>query len=322
MKKIGLLSGEHTNFTEQLLHRLQQARADVSVENILISHLLDQDTMDYQVIIDLISPKIPFYRWYLKQAALQGVAVCNNPFVWDGLNEWTGLLMARRLHIETPRTAILPSWEKPPAVSERAFGNLAFPLDWENIFDYIGFPAVMMPAHQMPDESNIHFLPDEKAFYRLHPLTGTQVMMLQQSLPWEAYFRCFVMGDQMQLVPYDPRRSAHQRYQAGFPLTAARIEEITSKARKLQVFCGYDFQVSEWAVANNQLYAVRLAQPFHEGLLSTLPDPMKDWLCDAIAQAALQVANTWSPDQDNLRWGKWPEASIHRQAFWNWTFQN
>ncbi|MCL6524034.1 MAG: hypothetical protein K6T34_05165 [Thermoflavifilum sp.] len=321
MKKIGLLFGEQSAFAEKLLQRFQQ-HADVFItDSILISHLLDQEKVEQDIIIDLISPKIPFYRWYLKQAALQGVAVCNNPFLLDGLHEWTALLLAAKLGMTTPRTAILPSWEKPPAVSDRAFGNLSFPLDWQNIFDYVGFPALMMPAHQIPDESNTHVLPDEKAFYRLHPLTGTQVMMLQQKLPWQAYYRCFAMDKTMQVVPYHPQLPAHQRYHVHFPLTAAQLEEITDRAHRIQAFCGYDFQVSEWAVVDNQLYIVRIAQPFHEGFLPLLPDPLVDWLCEAIVQTAQQMVDKIDPQQDNLNWGLWPKTVTRHQAFWTWPFQ-
>jgi hypothetical protein len=320
MKKTGLLSGEHTAFAEHLLDRLQQVMPGHIAENILLSHLLDEEPVTYEVIIDLMSPTIPFYRWYLKQASLQGTAVCNNPFLMDIMHEWTALLLAQKLGIATPRAAILPSWERPQSVPERAFSNLSFPLDWENIFQYVGFPALMMPAHQPPDESNTHFVADEKAFYRLHPLTGTQVMMLQQKLTWEAYYRCFSIGKETRVLAYHPGLPAHQRYQVNFPLTASRLEEITAKARKIQGFLGYDFQVSEWALVGNQLYAVRLAQPFHEGFLTTLPDVLQDWICEQIAQTAATRLEQIQPRQDNLNWGQWPLASIHRQAFWSWSF--
>lgn len=320
MKKTGLLSGEHSAFAEQLLLRLQQLAPGQVAENILLSHLLDREPVTYQAIIDLMSPRIPFYRWYLKQAALQGVAVCNNPFLMDIVQEWTALQLAQKLAIATPRTAILPSWEKPQSVPDRAFGNLSFPLDWQNIFEYVGFPALMMPAHEPPDESNTHFIADEKAFYRLHPLTGTRVMMLQQKLTWQAYYRCFAIGKEARVIAYHPGLPAHQRYQADFPITAARLEEITAKARKIQAFLGYDFQVSEWAVVDNQLYAVRLAQPFHEGFLTTLPDAVQNWICDSIAQTIARLLEQIQPQQDNLNWGQWPLASIQRRAFWNWSF--
>ena len=40
---------------------------------------------------------------------------------------------------------ILPSRDLPADTSENSFANLAYPLDWENIFNYIGFPAYMKP---------------------------------------------------------------------------------------------------------------------------------------------------------------------------------
>ncbi|MBX5439467.1 MAG: hypothetical protein IRZ29_07995, partial [Thermoflavifilum sp.] len=157
-------------------------------------------------------------------------------------------------------------------------------------------------------------------FYRLHPLTGTQVMMLQQKLPWQAYYRCFAIGKEAQVIPFHPNLPAHQRYQAQFSLTAAQIEEIVAKAQKLQAFLGYDFQVSEWAIVEDQLYAVRLAQPFHEGLLTHLPEPLQQWICDSLAKTVVTLFDEMQAGQDNLHWGQWPQASLHRQAYWSWAF--
>ena len=41
------------------------------------------EASDYAVIIDRISQDVPFYRAYLKNAALNGTAVINNPFWWS-----------------------------------------------------------------------------------------------------------------------------------------------------------------------------------------------------------------------------------------------
>jgi glutathione synthase/RimK-type ligase-like ATP-grasp enzyme len=41
------------------------------------------ESSGYDVIFDRISQDIPFYRTWLKNAALMGAAVINNPFWWS-----------------------------------------------------------------------------------------------------------------------------------------------------------------------------------------------------------------------------------------------
>ena len=44
-----------------------------------------------------------------------------------------------------PKTVLLPSYEHPEDTTSDSFSNLVSPLDWENMFGYVGFPAFMKP---------------------------------------------------------------------------------------------------------------------------------------------------------------------------------
>ena len=48
----------------------------------------------YRVIIDRISQDIPFYRAYLKNAALGGTIVINNPFWWSADDKFFNYALA------------------------------------------------------------------------------------------------------------------------------------------------------------------------------------------------------------------------------------
>ena len=44
-----------------------------------------------------------------------------------------------------PKTVILPSNQHPPDTTGESMSNLVFPLEWEEIFGHIGFPAFFKP---------------------------------------------------------------------------------------------------------------------------------------------------------------------------------
>ena len=103
------------------------------------------EPLGYTVIIDRISQDTPFYRAALKNAAITGTAVINNPFWWSADEKFFNNALAVKLGIPVPKTALIPSYERPPDTTEDTFSNLAFPLAWEEIFEYTGFPAYMKP---------------------------------------------------------------------------------------------------------------------------------------------------------------------------------
>ncbi len=51
----------------------------------------------YAVIVDRISHDMPFYRAYLKNAALTGTQVINNPFWWSADDKFFNYALAKKL---------------------------------------------------------------------------------------------------------------------------------------------------------------------------------------------------------------------------------
>jgi len=72
----------------------------------------------YSVIIDRISQDVPFYRAYLKNAAISGTAVINNPFWWSADEKFFNNALAVKIGVPVPKTVILPSHDRPPDTSD------------------------------------------------------------------------------------------------------------------------------------------------------------------------------------------------------------
>ena len=81
MKKIGILFGMEDTFPHAFVERVnQKAEKGIMAEPVRIDKVMQNQLTEYAVIIDRISQDVPFYRAYLKNAALTGTAVINNPF--------------------------------------------------------------------------------------------------------------------------------------------------------------------------------------------------------------------------------------------------
>jgi len=81
MKKIGILFGMEDTFPQAFIDRVnQKAEKGIIAEALKIDKVIQNHLSEYAVIIDRISQDVPFYRAYLKNAALTGTAVINNPF--------------------------------------------------------------------------------------------------------------------------------------------------------------------------------------------------------------------------------------------------
>ncbi|RZK73666.1 MAG: hypothetical protein EOO92_18170, partial [Pedobacter sp.] len=84
MKKIGILFGKERSFPEAVVKRINEiAPAGIAAEFVNIDKIFQAEALDYAVIIDRISQDVPFYRSALKNAAITGTAVINNPFWWS-----------------------------------------------------------------------------------------------------------------------------------------------------------------------------------------------------------------------------------------------
>ena len=146
MKKIGILFGQERSFPQAFVDRINDKGVKgIKAEPVLIDKVVQAESCGYAVIIDRISQDVPFYRAFLKNAAATGTAVINNPFWWSADEKFFNNVLAVKLGVPVPKTVLLPSKDHPEDTTSNSFSNLAFPLDWESIFSYVGFPAFMKP---------------------------------------------------------------------------------------------------------------------------------------------------------------------------------
>src|SRR6186713_3653350 len=135
MKKIGILFGMEDTFPYAFIERVNSKNEKgIIAEAVTIDKVVQNKGGEYAVIIDRISQDVPFYRAYLKNAALNGTAVVNNPFWWSADEKFFNNALATKIGVAVPKTVLLPSNQPPPDTNDKSFRNLKYPLDWDGIF--------------------------------------------------------------------------------------------------------------------------------------------------------------------------------------------
>lgn len=307
MKKIGILFGQERSFPEAFVKRVNQlAGKDVSAEFVSIAKILQAEPLEYDVIIDRISQDVPFYRAAMKNAAISGTAVINNPFWWSADEKFFNNALAVKLGIPVPKTALLPSYDQPDDTTDKSFSNLAFPMDWEGIFQYTGFPAYMKPFDG-GGWKEVYKLQDQEEFFSKHSKTGRTVMMLQEEIVFESYFRCYCIGGKhVRIMPYEPRNPIHLRYVVENPVSDKKLlQTIHNYVLQLNQYLGYDFNTVEFAVRDGIPYAIDFCNPAPDADINSVGHENFEWVVETAAQYAIERAKTHQAGQDNLTWGEY-----------------
>lgn len=304
-KLIGILHGREDTFPKAFVDKINEKKIkNVHAEPVSIDVLQQSEPSPYTVIIDRISQDVPFYRSYLKNAALHGTAVINNPFWWSADEKFFNNCLAVQLGVPVPNTVLLPSHERPDDTSEHSFRNLKYPTDWNRIFDYIKFPAYMKPFAG-GGWKNVYKVSDPDDLWKKHAETGQLVMMLQEEIVFEHYFRCYYLyGDRVHIMPYEPRNPHHLRYVVEAP---CQDKKILEKVKKYTIaLCrglGYDFNTVEFAVRDGIPYAIDFCNPAPDADYNSVGEQNFQWIVENAADMAIERALSHRKSQMNLTWG-------------------
>jgi hypothetical protein len=310
MKKIGVLYGKERSFPMAFIEAVNGKNVrGVQAESVLIDKVVQGQSSGYSVIIDRISQDVPFYRAYLKNAAISGTAVINNPFWWSADEKFFNNALATKIGVPVPKTVILPSRDLPDDTSELSFSNLAYPLDWESIFKYVGFPAYMKPFAG-GGWKNVYRLQNAEDFYQKHSETGRLVMLLQEEIVFEEYYRCYCIGGKyVRIMPYEPRNPHHLRYVADFIPSEERIRQMEQIVLRICQYLGYDFNTVELAVKDGIPYAIDFCNPAPDAERTSVGEDNFRWVVETAAIYAIERALDTKDGLDNLTWGEYIKKS-------------
>jgi glutathione synthase/RimK-type ligase-like ATP-grasp enzyme len=315
MKKIGILHGKERSFPEAFVARVNSKNVPgIFAENVKIEKAMQGEPTGYAVIIDRISQDVPFYRTWLKNEALTGTAVINNPFWWSADDKYFNNCLMTKVGVPVPKTAILPSRDLPTDTSDDSFSNLAYPLNWDAIFSYVGFPAYMKPFAG-GGWKNVYRLGSADEFFEKHNETGQLVMLLQEEIVFEEYYRCYCIGRKhIRIMPYEPRNPHHLRYVASFTPSPERLKQMEEIVLRINNYLGYDFNTVELALRNGVPYAIDFCNPAPDAERTSVGEENFEWVVETAANYAIERALENKEGADNLTWGDYVKRGANKAS--------
>lgn len=315
MKKIGILFGQENTFPQAFVDRINSKKeSGIEAELAHINKVVQGEHIGYEVLIDRISQDVPFYRAMLKNAAISGTAVINNPFWWSADDKFFNNALATKIGVAVPKTVILPSNQHPDDTTDKSFRNLAYPLDWEGIFNYIGFPAYFKPFAG-GGWKNVYKLNNSDEFFKAYNETGQLVMMLQEEIIFREYFRCYCLDRQdVHIMQYDPKQPHHLRYVRNpKKLEKQLLDNVHNGVIALNKALGYDFNTVEFAIRDGIPYAIDFCNPAPDADVDSVGQENFEWIVEAAANMAIRKAKSHKPGQNNLTWGEFVNSFVNNK---------
>jgi Glutathione synthase/Ribosomal protein S6 modification enzyme (glutaminyl transferase) len=292
MKKVGILAGREVTFPESIINSInEKGKGKVVAEMITVGGIRLDEPKRYDVIIDRISHEVPYYRAMLKRMALEGTYIINNPFWWSADDKFFNFSLAAKIGVAIPKTVLLPQEKYIADITPESLRNLEFPLDWEGIVNYVGFPAFLKPfdGGGWKNVSKIHSLEE---LWHEYNQTGTLCMTLQEGIEYDQFVRCYCVGKEKVLImPYDPSKP----YLSGMqyvgvenylsPELHARVErDVITICKAL----GYDLNTVEFAIKDGIPYAIDFMNPAPDAELASVGEYNHNWIVDSMTDFILK----------------------------------
>lgn len=287
-ERIGIVVGMEQSFPAAFVEKVGQTPG-FKGEILRLGGIRERMDLTHRVIVDRLSHEVPFYRFALKAAALAGTYVINDPFWWSADDKFFGYSLAARLGVAVPRTVMLPQKAYGPDIDpQRSLRNLEYPLDWEGITRYVGFPAILKPADG-GGWKHVSRVDDMPALMRAYDESGAIVMTLQEFIDFDDYVRCICIGKDVTLpIRYDPK---HRRYlDTQDFLPKGLMKRIVDDAHTLNVALGYDMNSVEFAIKDGVPYAIDFTNPAPDFDMASILPRNFSVVVDEMAKLVVRIA--------------------------------
>jgi hypothetical protein len=306
-RRIGILVGREWSWPPAFIDEVNRRGAGVTADFVTLGAPSLDEEIPWDVVVDRISHEVPFYRSWLKHAALSGVTVINNPFMWTADDKFFGATLAEANGVRSPRTMALPNKEYVPGIKhDESLRNLQYPLDWPGIVNHIGLPCILKDAHG-GGWRDVYVCHSLEELIHHYDNSGMLTMIVQEFIKWDDFVRCICIGRRHVLpIKYDPKeRKYHDTDTFLAPDMRARI---ISQARTLVRALGYDMNSIEFAIRDGVPYAIDFMNPAPDFDINSLTPKYFNWavktMADYCIEMALQPRKPPPPDAAHLFAGK------------------
>jgi hypothetical protein len=216
---------------------------------------------------------------------------------------------------------ILPHQKHPEGTTDKSMRNLIYPLNWEEIFEYVGFPAFLKP-YSGGGWKHVYKVHSPEEFFHHYNQTGDLCMTLQHGVEFKEYFRCYVVGqEKVHIMHYDPKAPHHERYVKNpAPVDPKLLDRVVKDSQILCRALGYDLNTVEFAVEDGIPYAIDFLNPAPDADIHSVGQANFDWIVNAVAEMAVAKALSDENPAKELRWasflagGNAPEVATAKAA--------
>ncbi len=318
MKRVGILVGREVTFPESIINSInEEGGGDVTAEMVTVGGIRLDEPKKYDVIIDRISHEVPYYRAVLKRMALEGTYIINNPFWWSADDKFFNFSLAAKIGVAIPKTVLLPQHSYIKDITSESLRNLEFPIDWQAVVEYVGFPAFLKP-HDGGGWKNVSKIHSIEELFTEYNDSGTLCMTLQEGIEYDHFVRCYCVGKQNVLImPYDPSKpylSGMQYVDVDDYLTPELHKRVEQDVITICTALGYDLNTVEFAIKNGIPYAIDFMNPAPDAELASVGEKNHRWIVDNMTDFILKkLKDGWETPE--YRWSEMlnpPEKAARR----------
>ena len=181
--------------------------------------------------------------------------------------------------------------------------NLQYPMPWDSIFSYVGFPAFLKPFDG-GGWKDVYKVNSPEEFFNAYDQSRDLCMTLQRGVNFKEYFRCYVVGqEKVHIMHYDPSRPFHERYVKNPPPTDPKlIERVERDCITLCRALGYDLNTVEFACEDGIPYAIDFMNPAPDADVNSVGQDNFNWIVNAVAELAVRKAWEHTGKPSEYRW--------------------
>jgi len=317
MKKVGILVGREQTFPESIINSInERGKGEIVAEMVKVGGIRMDQELKYDVIIDRISHEVPYYRAMLKRMALEGTYVINNPFWWSADDKFFNFALASKIGVAIPKTVLLPQEKYIKDITPESLRNLEFPIDWEGICEYVGFPAFLKP-HDGGGWKNVSKIWNLQELWNEYNQSGTLCMTLQEGIEYDQFVRCYCVGKEKVLImPYDPSMpylSGMQYVNVDDYLTPELHARVEKDCITICEALGYDLNTIEFAIKDGIPYAIDFMNPAPDAELASVGEYNHNWIVNAMTDLVFKIIEQGTPAPE-MRWSSMLNAPAKAEA--------
>jgi hypothetical protein len=304
--RIGLLVGREYSFPPAFIAKVNELGAPhrITAEMVTWGGTKMDEPPRYKVIVDRISHEVEYYRGALKHAVLQGTYVINNPFWWTADDKYFNYSVMSKLGCAIPKTVLLPQKDYPKDIdlAPASLRNLQYPLDWDDLLDYVGRPAILKP-YSGGGWKHVYKVNNKQELLEAYDGTAPYCMTLQEFIDFDLYVRCFTFGKtDITPVKYDPRE---RRYLIDHEYLSPELgARVVRDAQTINQALGYEMNTIEFAVQDGVPYAIDFLNPAPDFERDRITDFYFGHVVDKMS--ALVIDRALHPDPSRS-WPRWEE---------------